>query len=126
MSSLAFVLILFSGLMHALYNLLIKRSRNKTVFIWWMFASSTTLFTLALPFLPGPFPRPDFIVIFLGAGESFFFILYHLITGRAYRSGNRSTAALARRYRYGKDQDVRMTGGMVNSLPRIFMGRSLA
>ena len=90
MSSLAFVLILFSGLMHALYNLLIKRSRNKTVFIWWMFASSTALFTLALPFLPGPFPRPDFTVIFLGTGGAFCFALYHLFTGRAYRSGDLS------------------------------------
>ena len=90
MSSLAFSLILFSGLMHALYNLLIKQSRNKTVFIWWMFVSSTVLFTATLPFLPGPFPRPDFVVIFLGTGGAFCFVIYHLFTGRAYRSGDLS------------------------------------
>lgn len=90
MSSLAFTLVLFSGLMHALYNLLIKRSRNKTVFIWWMFAVSTALFTLALPFLPGPFLRPDLTVLLLGAGSAFCFVLYHLFTGHAYRSGDLS------------------------------------
>jgi drug/metabolite transporter (DMT)-like permease len=90
MSSLAFVLILFSGLMHALYNVLIKQSRNKTVFIWWMFAISTGLFTLALPFLPGTFPRPTFVVLFLGIGGAFCFVLYHLFTSRAYQSGDLS------------------------------------
>jgi uncharacterized membrane protein len=90
MSSLAFVLILFSGFMHALYNVLIKQSRNKTVFIWWMFLISTALFTLMLPLLPGKFPRPTFTVCFLGAGGAFCFVLYHLFTGRAYQSGDLS------------------------------------
>ena len=90
MSSLAFVLILASGLLHALYNFLIKRSRNKTVFIWWLFAFSTALFTLALPVFPGPFPAPDFVVLFLGAAGAFCFVLYHLFTGRAYRDGDLS------------------------------------
>jgi drug/metabolite transporter (DMT)-like permease len=90
MSSLAFVLILFSGLMHALYNLLIKRSRNKTVFIWWMFVSATVLFTLSLPFLPGQFLRPDFTVLFLATCGAFCFVLYHLFIGRGYQSGDLS------------------------------------
>lgn len=90
MSSFAFSLCLFSGLMHALYNLLIKRSRNKTVFIWWMFVVSTLIFTLALPFLPGTFHRPDLTVLFLGAASAFCFVLYHLFTGHAYRSGDLS------------------------------------
>lgn len=90
MSSVAFLLILFSGFMHALYNLLIKRSRNKTVFIWWMFVSSTLLFTAVLPLLPGRFPRPDFMALFIAAGGAFCFVLYHLFTGRAYHSGDLS------------------------------------
>ena len=40
MSTLAFSLILVSAVMHALWNLLVKRSRDKTVFIWWMFVMS--------------------------------------------------------------------------------------
>ena len=90
MNGLAFALILSSGLMHALYNLLIKQSRNKTVFIWWMFVSSTLLFTLSLPLMPGKFPHPDATVLFLGASGAFCFVLYHLFTGRAYQSGDLS------------------------------------
>jgi len=86
----AFILIAFSGIMHALYNLLIKQSRNKTVFIWWMFSCSTALFTALMPFLPGPFPRPGVNIIFLAAAGAFCFVLYHLFTGRAYQSGDLS------------------------------------
>ncbi|SNB44870.1 EamA family transporter [Geobacter sp. DSM 9736] len=90
MSSFAFSLILFSGLMHALWNLLVKRSRHKTVFIWWMFVCSALLFTLMLPLLPGTFPAPDKTVMLLGAGGACCFFLYHLCNGRAYRSGDLS------------------------------------
>ena len=90
MNSLAFFLILFSGIMHALYNLLIKRSRNKTVFIWWMFACSTALFTCALPLLPGPFPTPHPAVFFLSTAGAVCFVLYHLFIGRAYQAGDLS------------------------------------
>ncbi|RMF43835.1 MAG: EamA family transporter, partial [Deltaproteobacteria bacterium] len=37
MDSLAFSLILLSALMHALWNLLVKQSVDKTAYIWWMF-----------------------------------------------------------------------------------------
>lgn len=90
MSYSAFILIAFSGIMHALYNLLIKKSRNKTVFIWWMFFSSTALFTVLMPFLPGAFPRPDAGIALLAAAGAFCFVLYHLFTGRAYQSGDLS------------------------------------
>lgn len=90
MSYSAFILIAFSGIMHALYNLLIKQSRNKTVFIWWMFFCSTALFTALIPFLPGTFPRPDAVIILLAAAGASCFVLYHLFTGRAYQSGDLS------------------------------------
>jgi drug/metabolite transporter (DMT)-like permease len=90
MSNLAFTLIMISSVMHALWNLLVKQSRHKTVFIWWMFVSSGTLFTLMLPVLPGPFPRPDNSVLLLGIGGGTCFVLYHLLTGRSYRSGDLS------------------------------------
>ncbi len=90
MSDLAFYLILFSALMHALWNLLVKRSGDKTVFIWWMFVWSGGLFTLALPFLPGPFPPPDLRILLLGAGGGLCFVLYHLFNGRAYRDADLS------------------------------------
>lgn len=90
MSSLAFALILFSGIMHSLYNFLIKKSHNKTIFIWWLFLTSLGIFTAMLPFLPGPFPHPDAEVLLLAAGGAFCFVLYHLFTGRAYQCGDLS------------------------------------
>jgi len=89
MSNLAFTLILFSALVHAFWNLLVKRSQDKTVFIWWMFVASGSLMTLALP-LVGPFPLPSWRVVGLAAVGGLCFMLYHLFTGRAYRSGDLS------------------------------------
>ena len=89
MSTLAFILILFSAFMHALWNLLVKRSKDKTVFIWWMFVTSGSLMVLALP-MAGPFPLPSWRVIGLAAIGAACFMLYHLFTGRAYRSGDLS------------------------------------
>lgn len=89
MSNLAFTLILCSALMHALWNLLVKRSKDKTVFIWWMFASSCSLMTLALTVV-GPFPLPSWRVIGLAAVGAVCFMLYHLFSGRAYRTGDLS------------------------------------
>ncbi|KIH77594.1 Uncharacterized membrane protein [Geoalkalibacter ferrihydriticus] len=90
MSDLAFFLILFSAFMHALWNLLVKRSVDKTVFIWWMFISSGLLLNLALLFLPGAFPVPDLRILLLGAVGGLCFVLYHLFNGRAYRDGDMS------------------------------------
>jgi len=89
MSTLAFSLILFSALMHALWNLLVKRSGDKTVFIWWMFASSTCLMILSLPIV-GPFPPISWRIIGLAAIGALCFMLYHLFSGRAYREGDLS------------------------------------
>ena len=89
MSTLAFSLILFSAFMHALWNLLVKRSSDKTVFIWWMFVTSGSLMTLSLP-LVAPFPAPSLRVLGLSAVGAVCFMLYHLFSGRAYRGGDLS------------------------------------
>jgi len=89
MSSLALILILISALMHALWNLLVKRSHDKTVFIWWMFVSSGLMMNLGLP-LAGPFPPTSWQVIGLAASGAACFMFYHLFNGRAYRSGDLS------------------------------------
>jgi drug/metabolite transporter (DMT)-like permease len=90
MTTLAFSLIIFSSVMHALWNLLVKQSRHKTVFIWWMFVSSGLLFTLSLPFIPGSMPVPDREIILISIAGGSCFVLYHLFTGRAYHSGDLS------------------------------------
>lgn len=90
MSTLAFTLIIFSAMMHALWNLLVKRSGDKTVYIWWMFLVSGLMFNLALPFLPGPFPVPSLTVTLLAAAGGICFVLYHIANGQAYRDGDLS------------------------------------
>lgn len=90
MSTLAFALIVTSAVMHALWNLLVKRSRHKTVFIWWMFIASGGLFTLTLPFLPVPFSWPGAYTMLMITIGAVCFVLYHLLNGRAYRGGDLS------------------------------------
>ena len=90
MSTLALILILFSAFMHALWNLLVKRSRDKTVFIWWMFVASAACLHLFLPFQPEPFPPLSPAVLLLAAAGAGCFVLYHLFNGRAYRDGDLS------------------------------------
>jgi drug/metabolite transporter (DMT)-like permease len=90
MSNLAFLLIAFSALMHILWNLLVKRSRHKTVFIWWMFIASGILFTLSLPLFNEPFRFPDLWTSVMILSGAICFVLYHLLNGRAYRTGDLS------------------------------------
>jgi drug/metabolite transporter (DMT)-like permease len=88
MTSLAFTLIMFSAVMHAIWNLMVKQSHHKTVFIWWMFVSSGLMFTLLLVLLRLPIPVPDGKVLLMALGGGSCFALYHLFTGRAYSSGD--------------------------------------
>jgi drug/metabolite transporter (DMT)-like permease len=90
MNNLAFSLILASALMHALWNLLVKRSCDKTVFIWWMFVASGGLLNLVLLWVPGTFPPLTGTIWVLGAAGGICFVLYHLFNGRAYREGDLS------------------------------------
>jgi len=90
MTLAAFTLIFISAVMHALWNLLVKKSGEKTVFIWWMFVASGTLFTLVLMILPVPITLPDGVTSLSIAGGSVCFVLYHLFNGRAYREGDLS------------------------------------
>ncbi|PLX73521.1 MAG: EamA family transporter [Desulfuromonas sp.] len=92
MSTTAFILIVFSALMHAFWNLLVKSSHHKTVFIWWMFAISGSMFNIYLLLRPEPFPVPDLKVLALALGGSVCFVLYHLFNGRSYRTGDLSIA----------------------------------
>ena len=90
MPALAFSLIVISAVMHALWNLLVKRSRHKTAFIWWMFVASGTLFTLSLPLAPEPFVWPENETLLMITVGAVCFVLYHLFNGRAYRGGDLS------------------------------------
>ena len=90
MTLLAFSLIVVSAVMHALWNLLVKRSRHTTVFIWWMFVASGGLFTLTLPLAPEPFTWPEGATLAMIAVGAVCFVFYHLCNGKAYRGGDLS------------------------------------
>ena len=90
MNQFAFTLIIISAAMHALWNLLVKRSHHKTVFIWWMFIASGGLFTVVILTLSQPFQMPDFHTILMVTIGAICFVLYHLFNGRAYRGGDLS------------------------------------
>ena len=90
MSNISFALIIISAVMHALWNLLVKRSRHKTVFIWWMFVTAGGLFIMTLPLLTEPFYCPDSRTLLLVTIGAVCFVLYHLFNGRAYRGGDLS------------------------------------
>jgi len=89
METLALLLIVFSALMHALWNLLVKKSHDKTVFIWWMFLSSGSLMTL-ITFGCGVYPPLSFHLLWLAAGGAVCFVFYHWLGGYAYREGDLS------------------------------------
>lgn len=90
MSNFALFFIVFSALMHVLWNVQVKRSRDKTVFIWWMFIASGLLLNLLLPWMKTPFPRPSVTILLLACAAAVCFVLYHLFNGRAYRDGDLS------------------------------------
>jgi len=89
METLALLLIIASAFMHALWNLLVKQSRDKTVFIWWMFLSSSTLMAL-VTFVFDLFPPLTIQLLGLAAGGAVCFVLYHWLGGFAYRDGDLS------------------------------------
>ncbi|MCF6265563.1 MAG: EamA family transporter [Desulfuromusa sp.] len=89
METVALVLIIFSALMHAMWNLLVKQSHDKVVFIWWMFLSSwsmMTLLSLGLGLFPTLTPR----LLLLAATAAICFVFYHWLGGFAYRDGDLS------------------------------------
>lgn len=89
MENLALLFIFFSALMHALWNLLVKQSHDKTIFIWWMFLFSWLLMsvlTIALEL----FPIINWRSLLLAALAAGCFSVYHWLGGYAYREGDLS------------------------------------
>ncbi|NOQ40987.1 MAG: EamA family transporter, partial [Desulfuromusa sp.] len=90
MDSVALTLIIFSALMHALWNLLVKQSRDKTIFIWWMFVCSWSLMTLFMFGSDNGLPELSLRSLLLATAAAICFVLYHWFTGVAYREGDLS------------------------------------
>ncbi len=89
METLALLLIIFSALMHACWNLLVKQSRDKTVFIWWMFVGSWGLMTV-LTITLDLFPVLSWKMLGLAALSAVCFVFYHWLGGYAYGEGDLS------------------------------------
>ena len=90
MNTLALSLIVFSALMHALWNLLVKQSRDKTIFIWWMFLSAFVLMSLFMFGSGFGLPVLSTRSLLLAAAAAVCFVLYHWFNGVAYRDGDLS------------------------------------
>ncbi len=90
MDTLALLLIVFSALMHALWNLLVKQSRDKTIFIWWMFLYSFSLMSIFMFGSGKALPELSTRSLLLAASAAVCFVLYHWFTGVAYRDGDLS------------------------------------
>ncbi|WP_035587259.1 DMT family transporter [Hippea jasoniae] len=81
----ALVFVIFSALMHASYNFTFKKSLNKTIYLWSMFAFSIflmvgfTIFTGKIQLL-----LPPIKILILASLAAIFFTLYQLFTGKAY------------------------------------------
>ncbi len=90
MDSFALALIVFSALMHALWNLLVKQSRDKTIFIWWMFVCSWSLMSVFMFGSGLGLPELSSRSLLLAAAAAVCFVLYHWFTGVAYRDGDLS------------------------------------
>ncbi len=84
MSYLALYLVIFSALMHSLYNFLYKKSSIKTIYLWSMFSISIPLMTLGAYLFRNGFIFASTRILILSAISAIFFTLYQIYTGKAY------------------------------------------
>ena len=83
MTGISLTLVLFSGLAHASWNLLLKHSRNQEVFVWWLQIAQVVLFLplgILLAWNGGIEVRGWWFIL----GTSFIHLLYFLLLSRSY------------------------------------------
>ncbi len=84
MTTIAMLAVIVSALFHSSYNMLIKTSDQKTLFMWSIFAVA-----VIAGWLIGLFGVPGFLdfdpaVLYIAALSALFFTSYHLAAARAY------------------------------------------
>lgn len=84
MTYLSLSLIIFSALMHSLYNFMFKQSRDKILFLWSMFSVSILIMTVIGAMCGKHYIYPDVTILTLSAASALFFTLYQLYTGKSY------------------------------------------
>ena len=87
MSTIAFIAVITSALFHSGYNLLIKVSDEKTLYLWSIFSVA-----VIAGWVTGCLMVPEFLeikpaVLLFAALSAAFFTFYHLCAARAYASG---------------------------------------
>jgi drug/metabolite transporter (DMT)-like permease len=84
MTTIAMIAVILSALFHASYNMLIKTSDEKTIFMWSIFAVAVICgWLVGLLAVPG-FLDFDPSVLLIAALSAVFFTSYHLAAARAY------------------------------------------
>ena len=89
MTALALGLILLSAAVHAGWNLLLKRSTNKEVFVWWLLVGGAIMLAPlgALLLYRYPPPPPGW---WLALASAAMHVLYFTLLGRGYARGDLS------------------------------------
>ncbi len=89
MTALALALVLLSAVAHSTWNLLLKRSAEKELFVWWLLATSSILMVPlgVVLFWLHPFSHPGWAFVL---ATSALHILYFLLLGRSYSEGDLS------------------------------------
>ncbi len=87
MTDIALALVLFSGFAHAIWNLLLKRSHNQEIFVWWIQITQIILLSpLALILILNGGIKDDGWWFILGT--SVIHILYFIFLSRSYMNAD--------------------------------------
>jgi drug/metabolite transporter (DMT)-like permease len=84
MSTVAFIAVILSALFHSSYNLLIKVSDEKTLYMWSIFAVAVIAGWVAGCLMVPGFLEIKPLVLLFAAFSAAFFTFYHLCAARAY------------------------------------------
>ncbi|HEX4949860.1 MAG TPA: DMT family transporter [Blastocatellia bacterium] len=88
MSFFALLLILLSACLHIFQHVALKRARDRTSFIWWMWFSASVLF-LPIPLLL--WQSGSLLAWLILLGSAVFEALYYTAIAKAYQTGELST-----------------------------------
>ena len=86
MTTVAFIAVIASALFHSSYNMMIKSSEEKVLFMWSIFSVAVTAGWITGWVTDSGFPESASTVLLIAAVSAVFFTLYHLCTARAYAS----------------------------------------
>jgi drug/metabolite transporter (DMT)-like permease len=81
------LLLLGSAGLHVVQHVLLKRARNRTAFVWWVWLWAAVLFSPVLFLCWQPIPAPVWVILVVSAA---FEALYYLAIARAYQTGDLS------------------------------------